>query len=473
MIQILAGVNDVAGSNNVHPIGAIAVILASCAALVVPLRMLPLLFIGLAAAIPATQRIVIAGADFNFVRVLVLFSLARVLARGELAGIRWNAIDTCVLIGGVTRTLCFPIARGSASDFMMSIGSNYELLGVYIVIRCAIRSLDDVRNIAIQSAWVTVLVTPFFIIERTTGRNMFSVFGGIAEMTPVRDGRLRCKGAHPHAILAGCFFVAFLPLWLGIVIGRPGRERLIALLGIAAMFIIVVCCASSTPLVALLLGFGVWVAYPLRSQLRLLWISAIASGFVLHFIMNKPIWHLISRIDLVGGSTGNHRYRLIDAAIRRFGEWWMLGTAGTAHWGWGLHDVTNQFILEGVRGGRWAFLAMCGVLVLGYATVGTELRRMANLAAIATKRAAWSSLKRVQTDEALIFGVGAALCAQMAIFLAVSYFGQTVVVWQLLMAVAGSMRQWTSNPIPAQSSAVNGGSNPMNPTPRRFRSTRA
>jgi uncharacterized membrane protein YfcA len=98
---------------------------------------------------------------------------------------------------------------------------------------------------------------------------------------------------------------------------------------------------------------------------------------------------------------------------------------------------------------------------------------MANLAAIATKRAAWSSLKRVQTDEALIFGVGAALCAQMAIFLAVSYFGQTVVVWQLLMAVAGSMRQWTSNPIPAQSSAVNGGSNPMNPTPRRFRSTRA
>jgi hypothetical protein len=66
-----------------------------------------------------------------------------------------------------------------------------------------------------------------------------------------------------------------------------------------------------------------------------------------------------------------------------------------------------------------------------------------------------------------------ALCAQMAIFLAVSYFGQTVVVWQLLMAVAGSMRQWTSNPIPAQSSAVNGGSNPMNPTPRRFRSTRA
>ena len=53
--------------------------------------------------------------------------------------------------------------------------------------------------------------------------------------------------------------------------------------------------------------------------------GALALGTVLHFVMNHGIWHLIARIDLVGGSTGYHRFHLIDKAIAHFGERWLVG----------------------------------------------------------------------------------------------------------------------------------------------------
>ena len=63
---------------------------------------------------------------------------------------------------------------------------------------------------------------------------------------------------------------------------------------------------------------------------------------VIHFIREKPVWHLILRLSVITGGTGYHRYQLIDAFINNFSEWALAGTDGTAHWGWGLQDTTNQ-----------------------------------------------------------------------------------------------------------------------------------
>ncbi len=67
--------------------------------------------------------------------------------------------------------------------------------------------------------------------------------------------------------------------------------------------------------------------------------------------MEAPVWHLISRVSLASGSTSYFRYQLIDHFFRRFSEWAVVGTRSTAHWFWGAQDITNQYILEAVRGG--------------------------------------------------------------------------------------------------------------------------
>jgi hypothetical protein len=399
----------------------------------------------LAAFIPSAQRLVIGGADFNFVRLLVLVGLVRLVIRSELRWVKPNSIDCCVAFGALARIACAPLARGTSADLIAAIGSNFELVGSYTILRSTVRGIADVRHLARGAAFTALIVVPFFLVERYTGRNGFAMFGGIPEITNIREGRIRCRGAFSHAILAGCFFVAWLPIWIALFMSG-GRDRWIGTLGAVCGAVIVFCCASSTPTVALILGLLVWMAFPLRAWLRPLYLSALGCGFILHFLMTQPIWHLIARIDLVGGSTGIHRFRLIDAAIKRFSEWWFAGTPSTAHWGWGLQDVTNQFVLEAVRGGVWALVAMVAVFVLGYACVGSELRRLAKRKFAAQRIRANASFRQHSRDELLVFGIGAALFAQMAIFLAVSYFGQSMIVWQFFMAIAGSMRQWTLHP---------------------------
>ena len=72
---------------------------------------------------------------------------------------------------------------------------------------------------------------------------------------------------------------------------------------------------------------------------------------ILHVLRDKPVWQLIAAIDIAGGSTGYHRFMLIDQAVKRFGQWFLLGEMHPELWGWGLQDLTNMYIFEAVFGG--------------------------------------------------------------------------------------------------------------------------
>ncbi len=52
----------------------------------------------------------------------------------------------------------------------------------------------------------------------------------------------------------------------------------------------------------------------------------------LHAVMKAPVWFLISRLSELTGGSGWYRSALIDAFIRHFDEWWLIGTGYTAHW---------------------------------------------------------------------------------------------------------------------------------------------
>jgi hypothetical protein len=292
------------------------------------------------------------------------------------------------------------------------------------VARASIRSLGDIGVLANRALILCLPAAAIFAIEKATGRNMLSVFGGVPLMTDVREGKLRCQGAFSHAILAGCFFVALLPLWLASW-RAGGRGRILAALGFALTAVIVAASASSTPVAAFVFVLGAFVAYPMWMHLRSAWVAALFVATALHFVMNHGIWHLLARVDLVGGSTGFHRFHLIDQAIRRFDEWWLVGTLSTRHWGWGLQDVTNQYILEGVRGGIWAMIALVATILLALRACGFWLRR----------------LPAGSREHLLVYAIGASVFAQAAIFLAVSYFGQSTMIWSLTMALAAFLAE--------------------------------
>lgn len=424
MVTLLLGeALEYAGVTTLHPGGVGALAVACMALLIVPSRFVPLILLALAVYLPSVQRIVIMGADFPLLRFAITIGLARLLAGGALSRMSIIWIDIFVIIGALTKIVCVPVTQGNPNLVFQQIGSAIDAVGAYFVMRASIRSLADLRAFSTGALWICAPVTVIFLIEQSTGRNMLSIFGAPA-FSQIRMGKIRCQGAFSHSILAGCFFVALLPVWIG-RLGEGVKGVMIAASGLLIALTIVICCASSTPVVAMVfVGCG-FAGYLFWRQLRLVWIAGIIVGIALHFVMAKGVWHLIARIDLVGGSTGYHRYHLIDKAITYFGEWWLMGTAGTRHWGYGLQDVTNQYVLEGVRGGFLATLALFASMVFAFRDVGYWLHRLPPRTA----------------DHFLVYSIGACIFGQMAIFLAVSYFGQTTMIWWFSIGMAGFLAE--------------------------------
>jgi hypothetical protein len=177
----------------------------------------------------------------------------------------------------------------------------------------------------------------------------------------------------------------------------------------------------------------------------------LATLLVLHIIREQPVWHLLARINVVGGSTGWHRYHLIDAAINNFGEWALFGTKATAHWGMGLNDVTNEFIWAGVRGGFLAMVLLIAIVSFAFGAAGRAARS-----------------RRLDPElRWMAWCIGAALFVHVASFFSVAYFGQMTYVWYMHLAMAATLGSAASTarteparsarkPVPTQPSRSSG-----------------
>ena len=203
------------------------------------------------------------------------------------------------------------------------------------------------------------------------------------------------------------------------------HQKLLGLLGVSSIVSIVMFCASSTPLIVLGCNIVGFTVYFFRKHMRLIrWVTF--TGLIsLHMYMKAPVWHLISRIDVVGGSTGYHRYKLIQSSIDNFHEWWLCGIGSTAHWGYFMFDVTNQYILEGVRAGVVAMLAFIWVLVYCFKNVGET----------------WPTVDRNPYLRFLSWSLGICIYSHLNVFLAVSisHSAQSLLAMLFVMAAIASM----------------------------------
>lgn len=421
--QGMAGSNvDWAGQTVLHPLGLVMIVVCGIAMLWVPRKYAVWPMIATACLVASAQRIVLGGLDFSLLRIMVLFGWIRIVARNESAGFVWKPIDSVLIAYAASSTISYTILLGSTDALVNRLGASFDAIGMYFMFRCLIRSWEDVSATVLGFVLVSVPIALAFFGENRTGRNIFAVFGGVPAVTMIRDGRLRCQGAYSHPILAGCFWAGVIPL-IAARFWQPGARQTLTLVGLGAALLIVMLTASSTPIMGVMFAVLGGAFFLLRERMSYVRWSLVALLASLHMVMNKPVWHLIARINIVSGSTAWHRYYLLDQAINRVGEWWFIGTKSTSHWGWGLQDITNQFILEGVRGGLATLVLFVTAIVLAFRGVGQTWRASRSQPAIVIF--AWA--------------LGVALFTHCMNFLAVSYFGQIIMVWYLTLAIIASM----------------------------------
>lgn len=420
------------------PLGAVFVAIASLAILFLPRKWAaaPLL-VGVCYLV-LSQGIAIGPFNFFAIRILILVGFIRVLVRHERLLHGLNSMDW-LMLGWAAWALAASVFRESpAETFVSNLGLAGNACGVYFLLRIFITSPEDVRGLC---RIVSILLVPIaieMIYEQLTAHNLFSILGG-DPYVPFREGRLRARGPFAHPILAGTVGAVFLPMVLSL--WRTHRKT--AIVGFTACGAMVVASASSGPLVSAFCALVALYLWRYREHMRALRWGAVFAYLGLAIVMKAPVYFLIARIDLAGGSTGWHRAQLIDSALRRLPEWWLAGTDYTRHWmptgvSWSEShtDITNHYILLGVDGGLLLTVLFIAILWKGFSMVGEAVRRSSD-----------------SVEGRFCWAIGASLFAHAATMISVSYFDQSFVVLYLTLAAAAAVygHAHQASPVPVAS----------------------
>ncbi len=407
-----------------NSVGASFTMIAGLLLLALPKRLAALPILLAALCIPRAQEIEIAGGSFTVLRILVFIGFIRVLAKGEglAGGMTW--LDKLVLSWALL--LVGTSAFHTSDAWVYRLGIAWGEVGCYVLLRVFLGTSEDVMTAFRFVCWVVVPVGALMLFEKATGRNPFGLLGAF-EFSLVRDGHVRATGPFEHPISAGT--VGATCVAVAICVWRQSKPAAIAgLLGSLGM---VFAATSSSPiLMTLFIALGL-MFWPLRWHMNLVRLTALAALLGLAAVMKDPVYFLVARIDITGGSQGYFRAQLIRSSIEHLDEWWLAGTDYTRHWmASGIYanerhtDIVNHYLAMGVLGGLPLMLLFILILVAAFASAGRALAERENDADLPF--VAW-------VLGALVFG-------HAVNFVSTSLFDQPVVFFYLPLAAICAMR---------------------------------
>jgi hypothetical protein len=409
------------------PLGGILTLSFALLVLCQPRRMAAVSLIATVCYLTEGQVVNVAGFHFTAIRIVLLAGLVRVAVRGELRQFRSNRVDRSLIIYAFAILIISTLRVGTAEELVYQVGCLYNVLLSYFVFRCLLRDEADHRYVLAKVAFVIIPLALFMVFESFTGRNSFSVFGGVSQSSWVRDGQIRAQGAFRNPITAGAFGATFAMLFASLVFA--GTRRRAALIGVVASLLIVICSHSSGPFLGLAVGILALGFWHWRRHMRIVRWGIIVAMVGLQLVMEAPMWFLIARVSDVVGGGGYYRAELIDQFLNHFSSWWLAGTSAAQDWMpfhlavFGGADITNKFVSDGVNGGLVGLILSIALVVRCFQRLGVAMKiNRGNEPAV----------------EKFLWGIASTLTGSIGILFSVSYFDQMQVIWYFLLAwIAG------------------------------------
>jgi hypothetical protein len=324
--------------------------------------------------------------------------------------------DKLMLSWTMAGCIIYIIQQATFSAVILKAGVLLDSFGMYWLCRQMMRDWDDFFVIVKIFAFFAIITAPLIVMEKFQGYSIFSLFGPVA--AGFYGGRFRAAGSFPHSIILSCFWASLLPFFYARI--KADKNTFLYWVAIIAVLSNVYFSASSTPLMTIGAIIIFWNLYSYRIYGKTILWSTGCALLLLHLIMKAPVWHLISRANIFSGSTGWHRYFLFDNFINHFSEWLFIGTKSTEHWGHAQLDITNQFILEGIRGG---IITLFLFILILYYSIKIPGRYSLSIVTDDVRWCCW--------------GLCAAMFGHIVTFWGVSYFGQINMLLIFMLAVVG------------------------------------
>ncbi len=373
--------------------------------------------------------------SLTVVRLLVLVGLIQAWSAGKLDLSFRHPLDRLLLVWACWSMLSSfgHVAKPNYNPLTMSVSLAFDYLGTYLFVRSNVREPEDLIRISKCLAVMLVPLALCLVVEKITGRNVYAGLGADIQQAWVREGKVRASGPFGISILTGTAGGVCFPLMMML-----RRQHFpFALVGAAACGLIVFSSASSGPYMSLFAGLTALALWRWRRSMAQIRMGVIGLIFALAILMEAPIWFLIARIDIAGGSTSWHRAQLMDQAMKHIGEWWVVGTDYTRHWmPYGIQwsadhvDITNHYISLGVKGGILLMLLFIVILFKAFQLLGRRMKAI--------------RLTGSPAEEFLLWCVGASLFAHCVSFIGVSYFDQSYVFLFFVIGVVPAVTAITT-----------------------------
>lgn len=377
----------------------------------------PIILVGM------SQRIIVAGLDLTTIRFLLLAGWLRVFIRSEYR-LKLNTIDKVLIVYVMWSILSYFILRLTTEALIYKLGFASYSLGTYFLVRFYIQDLTDIELIIKALLYLAIPIAVFVAIERVTQHNYLSIFGNVDSYTYIREGKVRCFGSFSHAITLGSYGAFLTPLAFYMLWKKDGDKKL-GIIGLAASVIFVVASSSSGPAISLMASIGALSMWLLRKYTRHILCGAFLCVIALEIVMKAHVWALINRVRIFDGSSGYHRFLIVDQLIANFNEWWLIGTKSTEHWSEHvqLADISNNYAFISVDGGLLALILFITIIVLCFRQIG-KMRALAS-ANLEHQKFFW------------IWGVG--MFSYVVSFMGVSLWDQTIVIWYFILGATASL----------------------------------
>ena len=401
-----------AAESVIHPLVAVYLLIVIVLIFVLPRGKAIVPFLVAFFTIPIGQVVLIGGFHFTALRILILAGLVR---RATIRGTSqtgkhpggFNSVDWAVVLWAISAVIAFCLEFREIPALVNGAGTLLDTLGGYLVVRALVPDGEAMLRTFKTLAAICAILGVCMINEQITQVNVFGLVGGISSQVVIRDGHLR-SGGTLGCLHAGAFAGVLIPVFLWM--WTEAKARLAAFAGIAGAIAMVITSHSSTSLLAFggsVLGLAFW---PLRNRMRLIRWGLVVMLVGLHLVMKAPVWALIARIDLTGSSSGDQRYMLVDMTIRRFSDWWLIGTKDYVNWGWDSWDLCNQFVAVALTGGLLALIFYIAIFSRAFSAIGTARKLV----------------EGNRKQERMIWCLGAALFATVVAHFGINYMAQLI-----------------------------------------------
>ncbi|MGA9308618.1 MAG: hypothetical protein WBW31_24700 [Candidatus Sulfotelmatobacter sp.] len=409
-----------AGASTMHPVVLAATLLAALAVLFLPRRYALLPAVWVVFLTPVGQQLYVGGFHFFVMRIIIVTGLLKIVwmkvsAKTRIFSNGVQLIDKLFFVWAVLHAATFILLFRDTGAVTYEIAFLLDAC-LYVLARYFIQDREDVLRLAKTLALVATVLAACMGYEYLTRVNVFSYINSYKIVPWVRDGRVRSQGTFANSITAGVFGATLLPLffWLR----KAGKARLLGVVGLAASGVIAVTSMASTGIMAFGAGILALCLWPIRKHMRALRWGIVITVLGLALAMRAPVWFIIARVDFVGGH-GWDRAALIDATVRHFSEWWLLGATSTENWGADTWDACNQFVSEATSGGLATLIVFIAILSRVFGMIGAARKR-----AEGSRRQEW-----------FFWCLGAVLFAHVMGFWGIDYFDVIRTWWYIFLAM--------------------------------------